>query len=143
MRSSGLMSEIGTEHGLNALPLMWLVHAWHTPRPQPYFGPVTPRTSRRTHSRRTSSATFTRTRLPLRMKVWFGTVGSSSADPVEAVGRRWRDRRTRRIDLEAQRPVVVDRERGRHLAGGAGVGARDGGHRRPDTELPGATRVAG
>ena len=26
--------------GLNALPLMWLVHAWQTPSPQPYFGPV-------------------------------------------------------------------------------------------------------
>src|SRR3954453_24034213 len=72
MRSVGLICETGTEHGLNALPLMWLVHAWQTPRPQPYLGPVTPRTSRRTHSRRTSSSTSALTRLPLRMKVCRG-----------------------------------------------------------------------
>ena len=55
--SVGLMSLTGTEHGLNALPLMWQVQALQTSRPQPYFGPWTPSRSRSTHSRRTSSAT--------------------------------------------------------------------------------------
>src|SRR3954470_11904458 len=69
MWSVDLICETGTEHGLNALPLMWLVQALQTPMPQPYFGPGTPRRSRRTHSSRTSSSTSTDTRLPLRMKV--------------------------------------------------------------------------
>src|SRR4051794_40337855 len=73
MWSVGRICEIGTEHGLNFLPLMWLVHAWQTPMPQPYFGPRTPRTSRRTHRTRTSSSTSALTRLPLRMKEWTGT----------------------------------------------------------------------
>ena len=34
------MSETGTEQGLKALPLMWLVHALQTSSPQPYFGPL-------------------------------------------------------------------------------------------------------
>ncbi len=38
--SLDLMSDTGTEHGLNALPLMWQVQALQTSRPQPYFGPV-------------------------------------------------------------------------------------------------------
>src|SRR4051812_30427321 len=73
MWSVGLICEIGTEHGLNFLPLMWLVQAWQTPMPQPYFGPRTPRTSRRTHRTRTSPSTSALTRLPLRMKEWTGT----------------------------------------------------------------------
>ena len=35
IRSVGLIVEIGTEHVLNALPLMWQVQAWQTPMPQP------------------------------------------------------------------------------------------------------------
>src|SRR3954453_22772425 len=122
--SVDLICETGTQHGLNALPLMWHVHALQTPRPQPYFGPLTPRTSRRTHSRRTSPSTSALTRLPLRMKVW---IGMGSAPPPlralllahgllvhlrlgQAVGRRLRDRRHGRVGLEAQGAVVVERE---------------------------------
>lgn len=70
--SVGWMSLTGTEQGLKALPFRWLVQAWQTPRPQPYLGPVTPRTSRSTQSRRTSSSTSAVTWAPLRMKVWRG-----------------------------------------------------------------------
>src|SRR3954467_2923340 len=78
MGALGLILPTGTEHGLNALPLMWLVHAWQTPMPQPYFGPVTPRRSRRTHSSRTSLGASTLTRLPLRMNEWVGIAVSSA-----------------------------------------------------------------
>src|SRR3954465_4143765 len=67
-----LICEIGTEHGLNLRPLMWLVQAWQTPMPQPYLGPLRPSTSRSTHRTRTSSSTSALTCLPLRMKVWVG-----------------------------------------------------------------------
>src|SRR3954469_6051271 len=107
MRSVLLIWEIGTEHGLNFWPLMWLVHALQTPMPQPYFGPWTPSTSRRTQSSRTSSSTSTRTRLPLRMKLWTGTSGSlplrlllAYARLGEAVLRRLGDRRHRRERVE-------------------------------------------
>src|SRR3954452_24650346 len=147
--SVGLICEIGTEHGLNFLPLMWLVQAWQTPMPQPYFGPRTPRTSRSTHSRRTSSSTSTRTRLPLRMKLCTGIVsapppgllallrGAPAAHLVlgQPVGRRLRAGRHGRERIEVQRLVVVERELGRRPAGRAPVGA---GHRRhggPDAEL--------
>jgi len=53
--SVGLIFDTGTEQGLNALPLMWDVQDLQTLSPRPYFGPVMPRMSRRTHSRRTSS----------------------------------------------------------------------------------------
>src|SRR5438477_2080584 len=97
--SVGLMSAIRTEHGLNALPLMWQVHAWQTPRPQPYFGPCTPRTSRRTQSTRTSLSQLTVTLLPLRMNVWVA-MGGSSVGLVEAVGRRLGYRRDCRHGVE-------------------------------------------
>src|SRR5690349_11545529 len=71
--SVALTSATRTEHGLKALPLIWLVQALHTSRPQPYFGPVTPSRSRSTHSRRTSSSVSTETCSPLRMKVCLGT----------------------------------------------------------------------
>ena len=64
-----LISETGTEQGLNALPLMWLVQALQTLMPQPYLGPVTPRRSRITQSRRTSSSMSTVTYSPLSLKV--------------------------------------------------------------------------
>jgi hypothetical protein len=67
--SVGLIFDTGTEQGLNALPLMWDVHDLQTFSPQPYFGPVMPRMSRRTHSSRTSSSTSTVTGLPLSLKV--------------------------------------------------------------------------
>ena len=69
-----LMRSMGTAHGLNALPLMCDVQALQTLMPQPYLGPVTPRMSRRTQSRRTLSATSTVTVLPLSLKVCFGMV---------------------------------------------------------------------
>src|SRR5690606_20354540 len=46
--------------------------------PHPYFGPVTPRTSRRTHRMRTSSSTSTVTVSPLSWKVCFGIAGRLS-----------------------------------------------------------------
>ena len=79
--SSGSISATGTEQGLNALPLMWQVHAWQTPMPQPYFGPVTPRRSRSTHSSADVVVDSRRvTRLPLRMKVcWSASDAPQSA----------------------------------------------------------------
>ena len=44
-------------HRRFAWPLTWLVHAPHTPTPQPYFGPVTPSRSRRTQSSGMSAGT--------------------------------------------------------------------------------------
>src|SRR4051812_48367906 len=139
--------------------------------PHPYLGPLTPRTSRSTHSTRTSSSTSALTRLPLRMKVCVATsappVGLLGVMPRraalapapalggslgrrehaglrEAVARRLRDRRDVREGREVERRVVVDGERGRRPAGGAGVGARRRGHRRRDTELAAAAgRVGG
>src|SRR5581483_10990918 len=70
--SVDLMFEIETEQGLKALPLMWLVQALQTPRPHPYFGPLTPSRSRSTHRSRTSFSQSTLTRLPLRMNVCVG-----------------------------------------------------------------------
>ena len=70
--SSGSRSPTFTEQGLKALPLMWDVHALHTLIPQPYFGPVTPSRSRRTHRTRSLLATLTVTRSPLRTKVCLG-----------------------------------------------------------------------
>jgi hypothetical protein len=67
--SSGPIWLTGTEHGLNARPLMWLVHALQTLMPQPYLGPVMPRMSRRIQSRRTSSGASTVTDLPLTLNV--------------------------------------------------------------------------
>ena len=67
--SVDLMSDTGTEQGLNALPLMWQVQALQTSRPQPYFGPFTPSRSRSTQSRRRSSWQSTLTCLPLRTKL--------------------------------------------------------------------------
>ena len=67
--SSAPSRPTGTAQGLNALPLMWDVHALHTLIPQPYFGPVIPSRSRSTHRTRTSSSTSTVTRSPLTMKV--------------------------------------------------------------------------
>src|SRR3954452_11745666 len=151
MRSVDLICEIGTEHGLNFLPLMWLVQAWQTPMPPPYFGPLTPSRSRMTHSRRTSSSTSTRTRLPLRMKLWTGTSGSlplllrrllAYAGLGQPVGRRLRDRRHGRERPEVQRLVVVERELRRRPAGRPSVGAGDGGHRRADAELADAAGLA-
>src|SRR3954454_20416220 len=71
--SSGFRSPTGTEHGLNALPLMCDVQALHTSMPHPYFGPVMPSRSRRTHNSRTSSGASTVTRRPLTRNVCFGT----------------------------------------------------------------------
>src|SRR3954469_5186672 len=158
MRSVLLIWEIGTEHGLNFWPLMWLVHALQTPMPQPYFGPWTPSTSRRTQSSRTSSSTSTRTRLPLRMKLWTGTSGSpprrlllrlplrlrpAHARLGQAVGRRLWDRRHGRERVEVQGRVVVGGALRRRLPRRAAVGAGDGGHRRPDPELADAAGLAG
>src|SRR5699024_8314612 len=60
------------EHGLNALPLIWQVQALHTLMPHPYFGPVTPRRSRSTHSNRTSFSASTVTCSPLSLNVCLG-----------------------------------------------------------------------
>src|SRR5882724_7579966 len=80
--SVGWSALTGIAHGLTALPLRWLVHALQTLMPQPYFGPVTPRMSRSTHSRRTSSATVTVTCSPLTRKVCSGTA-------ISLVQRAW------------------------------------------------------
>src|SRR3954451_14028806 len=143
--SVGSRSPTGVQHGLNFLPLMWLEQAWQTPMTQPYFGTVTPRRSRRTHSSRTSLGASTLTRLPLRMNEWVGIAVSSARllggrapglalparggprphpGPLQAVGRRLGDRRLGRERREVQRRVVVDRELSRHLARGAPVGDR-------------------
>src|SRR6476469_3324393 len=111
-------SEIRTEHGLNALPLMCDVQALQTSMPQPYFGPVTPRMSRSTHSRRTSSGASTLTRLPLSLKVCLGTA-DLLAGVTQAVAARLRDGRLGRERRERQRVAVVDRELARHLAEGS------------------------
>src|SRR5579884_224957 len=110
------MSATGTEHGLNARPLMWQVQALHTPRPQPYLGPLTPRRSRRTHSRRTPSSQSTETDWPLRMKV---CVGMLLEGVLQAVGGGRRDRGDGGQRREAEGEVVVDGEAGRHRAGRA------------------------
>ena len=67
--SSGLRSLTETEQGLNATPLRWQVQALQTLMQHPYLGPVTPRTSRMTQSRRMLSGTSTVTGSPLRRKV--------------------------------------------------------------------------
>src|ERR1700716_797320 len=118
--SVGLIWDTGTAHGLNALPLMCDVQALHTSRPQPYFGPVTPNRSRSTHSRRTLSSASTVTCVPLSTKVWLDT-GLLLERVGETVGGRLRGGRFQRIRRETQ-VAVVDRERRRHGAGGAGVG---------------------
>src|ERR1700692_2279529 len=109
--SSRLLSEIDTEHGWKALPLMWLVHALQTSRPQPYLGPCTPSRSRSTQRTRMLPSHSTLTRLPLRMNVWFA-ITEAPLRLGEIVGRRlgqWRHRRERG---EAERTVVVYREAG-------------------------------
>ena len=71
-------------HGLNAAPSRWLVHALHTPTPQPYFGPVTPSRSRSTQSSGSSAARRRRWCVaPLRVKVKVGIVA-----PQPAIGKR-------------------------------------------------------
>src|SRR3954454_23475682 len=102
IRSVVLICETGTAQGLNALPLMWEVQARHTRMPQPYLGPVTPRTSRSTHRRRTSSSASTRTRLPFRMKECSGTVsafGKGLLDEAQPVDRALRDGGDLRLHL--------------------------------------------
>src|SRR4051812_11662178 len=121
MRSVDLICPTGTEHGLNFLPLMWLVQAWQTPMPQPYLGPLTPRMSRMTQSRRTSLSTSTRTRLPLRMKVCTGI-----AQPLLLVFlRRFFFGLARARTLSFARPSVGDSG----IGGAGGDGAEGSGAR--------------
>src|SRR4051794_39812892 len=108
-------SATGVMHGLNAPPSRWLVHALHTPTPQPYFGPVTPSRSRRTHSNGSSAAAVTVVLAPFSVNVKLGIAGSSTGD----------------------------REAGGCRAGGAGVGVGHRRRRRREAELAGSTRLAG
>src|SRR3546814_1628709 len=79
---------------------------------------------------------FRSTLLPLRTKVCRGISGSSPGQ-LAAVGRGLRDRRHERLHPERQRVAVVDREVRRHLAGRAGIGARD----RKSTRLNSSTNA--
>ena len=78
-----VMSDTGTEQGLNALPLMWHVQALQTSRPQPYFGPWIPSRSRSTHRRRRSSGQSTRHLLAVEDE---GVVGHQKASLRPSVG---------------------------------------------------------
>src|SRR5262245_1496987 len=55
----------GSTHERVALPSRWTVQAPHWAMPQPYFVPVRPRTSRRTHKRGMSSGAATSRSSPL------------------------------------------------------------------------------
>ena len=48
------------------------MHALHTPTPHPYFGPVTPSTSRNTQSNGSPGAVVTDVLVPFSMKVKVG-----------------------------------------------------------------------
>ena len=78
-------SETGVMHGWNASPSRWLVHARHTPTPQPNLGPVTPSLSRSTHSIAMSAGASTVVDSPLTVELKFG-ISRSLADDREAPG---------------------------------------------------------
>src|SRR5687768_12724436 len=56
-------------HEVIAVPFELTVQAPHFPSPQPYFGLVIPRTSRRYHRRGMSPGTFAETDRPLTVKL--------------------------------------------------------------------------
>jgi hypothetical protein len=60
---------IGVTQARTGSPLTWTVQAPHWAKPQPNFVPVSPSSSRSTHSRGVSGAAFTTTVLPLMSKV--------------------------------------------------------------------------